>query len=144
MNCLKYLYDELFPVKIYKHNLPYKLTINERLYLGLYKNANGDIHKVDLVMSDYISHLSVLKIKSRLNELGLIKLSQKLSPEDAKEFAIAKAHSGLICEWCGRQSYVLHEHHYPIPKCDGGTETVSICPNCHYTYHQVCQEEDEK
>ena len=41
----------------------------------------------------------------------------------------------FTCEWCGVNTHVLHKHHYPIPKCEGGTETVYICPNCHHEFH---------
>lgn len=40
-----------------------------------------------------------------------------------------------ICEWCDATTFVLHVHHYPIPKCKGGTETVDVCANCHCEYH---------
>lgn len=143
MSCPKYLYDELFPVKIYQHYLPYDLTTNEKLYLELYRNAGDDIRKVDLVMSDSLSYHCILHIKNHLNELGLIVVPEKLSSEDARAFAVENSHKGLKCDWCGMESYVLHEHHYPIPKCRGGKDTVHICPNCHSTYHAVCEEEEE-
>lgn len=41
------------------------------------------------------------------------------------------------CEWCKINTYVLHEHHYPIKKKDGGTEIVKICPNCHHEFHYL-------
>lgn len=40
-----------------------------------------------------------------------------------------------ICSWCEVKTSVLHEHHYPIPKCKGGKSVVNICPNCHHEYH---------
>ena len=40
-----------------------------------------------------------------------------------------------VCEWCNCKTVVLHKHHYPIPKSEGGTKTVSICPNCHHEFH---------
>ena len=40
-----------------------------------------------------------------------------------------------VCEWCGINTYIIHEHHYPIPKKDEGRETVSICPTCHSAFH---------
>jgi hypothetical protein len=39
------------------------------------------------------------------------------------------------CEWCESQSYILHKHHYPIPRSLGGEEVINICPNCHCEYH---------
>lgn len=144
MGCPKYLYDELFPVKIYHndHYLPHKLTSNEKLYLELYNNADGNIRKVDLIMSDSLSYLGISQIKNHLSALGLVSIPEKLATEEAKEFAINNSHKGFVCEWCGQQSYMLHEHHYPIPRCNGGTDTVHICPNCHSAYHDVCDEED--
>lgn len=41
------------------------------------------------------------------------------------------------CSWCGISTVCLHEHHYPIPACKGGTETVGICPNCHQEFHTL-------
>ena len=42
-----------------------------------------------------------------------------------------------VCRWCSGQAIVLHDHHYPVAKADGGTETVAICPNCHAEYHEL-------
>lgn len=40
-----------------------------------------------------------------------------------------------ICEWCNKETLVIHEHHFPIEKNNGGKETVKICPTCHSEYH---------
>lgn len=40
-----------------------------------------------------------------------------------------------VCEWCNKKTLVIHEHHFPIEKRMGGTETVKICPTCHAEYH---------
>lgn len=42
-----------------------------------------------------------------------------------------------FCKWCNSEVYVLHDHHFPIPEHEGGTETVAICPNCHQDYHYL-------
>lgn len=39
------------------------------------------------------------------------------------------------CEWCNCTT--TQQHHYPIPKSKGGTETVSVCANCHFEFHQM-------
>lgn len=39
------------------------------------------------------------------------------------------------CEWCNVNTVVLHDHHYPIYKKDGGKQIVKICPNCHHEFH---------
>lgn len=44
-----------------------------------------------------------------------------------------------ICEWCGIKCHVLHDHHFPIPKREGGKDTVRICGTCHANYHYVEQ-----
>ncbi len=41
----------------------------------------------------------------------------------------------MICAWCGQSGSAI-DHHYPLQKRDGGTETVKICPNCHQFVHQ--------
>ena len=41
------------------------------------------------------------------------------------------------CAWCKSDTLVLHEHHYPIPKSEGGTDIVKLCPNCHAEYHYL-------
>tara|TARA_X000001316_G_scaffold8267_1_gene2169 strand:+ start:152 stop:568 length:417 start_codon:yes stop_codon:yes gene_type:complete len=51
----------------------------------------------------------------------------------------ANNYGDLHCEWCGSKVFVLHQHHYPMKKCDGGKETVNICPNCHYEYHYLTE-----
>lgn len=40
-----------------------------------------------------------------------------------------------ICCWCRSETYILHEHHYPVPLTQNGSETVEICANCHSEYH---------
>lgn len=46
-----------------------------------------------------------------------------------------KSDGDKVCEWCGCQTTILHNHHYPIPKRKGGKKTVSICSNCHSEFH---------
>lgn len=142
MSCPDYLYNELFPIQIHHNDyyIPNKLTANEKFYLALYENAKGNIHKVDLVMSDMVSNKSIGNIKKHLSELGLITIMTKITPEDVKEFTIKNSNKGLICQWCGKQSFILHKHHYPILASNGGKDIVNICPNCHYTYHKVMGE----
>jgi hypothetical protein len=44
-----------------------------------------------------------------------------------------------ICEWCKSTTFILHSHHYPIRKCEGGTKLVDICPSCHCEYHYLLE-----
>jgi hypothetical protein len=91
---------------------------------------------------------TIYKMNRHLESIGLgeliaISKSPKIeSSEEAKQFTILHSHKGNICEWCGRESYILHKHHFPIPKSKGGTNTVNICPNCHSTFHAIYKSED--
>lgn len=98
-----------------------------------------------------ISDLPLLRIKERafrerlqkMCELGLLKkLSNSTDSADIVNLLKNKNMRGLgvgssTCQWCGVNTSVLHEHHYPIPKSKGGTETVAICPNCHHEFHSM-------
>ena len=117
----------------------------KKLYLGLYDNANGDIQKVDLVMRDIVSTRCISLIKKHLSDLGLINnYIYEYTPENAREFTIENSHKGLVCEWCGKQCYILQKHHYPISASNCGQQTVNICPNCHYTYHKIIKENKDE
>lgn len=61
-------------------------------------------------------------------------------PSDIKNTVLKNKNTGYECEWCGGKSIALQKHHYPISKSDGGTETVNICPNCHYEFHALEKE----
>lgn len=40
-----------------------------------------------------------------------------------------------MCTWCLQEHPHFIDHHYPIPKIQGGKTTVSICANCHGIAH---------
>lgn len=62
--------------------------------------------------------------------------TDSLGYEDIKESVLENKGKGeKTCEWCGCKTTVLHKHHYPIPKRQGGKETVNICSNCHHEFH---------
>jgi len=61
---------------------------------------------------------------------------KNLSPKKIKDY-ILNNEGSFICDWCEKKTFVLHEHHYPIPKKFKGNKTVNICPNCHYTFHHM-------
>lgn len=98
-----------------------------------------------------ISELPLLDIKKRairerlqkMCELGLLKkLSNSTNSTDIVNLLKNKNMHGLgvgssICQWCGVSTSVLHKHHYPTPKSEGGTETVAVCPNCHHEFHSM-------
>lgn len=68
--------------------------------------------------------------------------TKKLDPETKLNILKTKNLKGLgigdyVCPCCNCRTFVLHEHHYPIPKHLGGKETILLCPNCHYEYHYL-------
>ena len=109
------------------------LNINEILYMsavdifGFYEGEQAICY--------VLSRQQVKRLRKKLETKGILKI--QLDPEHIKDKTIRLSHKGHICEWCGKEAYLLHKHHYPIPAKDGGTETVNICPNCHYTFHSL-------
>jgi hypothetical protein len=82
--------------------------------------------------------LSIKRVKESikwLTENYYIEASAS-TPEQLKRMVI-ECNKSEVCEWCGDKVFMLHEHHYPIPKREGGEDTVRICPNCHSTFHQL-------
>lgn len=79
---------------------------------------------------------TVYRARKKLIELGYIDKPEPLTPQVCKE-EVLKKQGNLTCEWCGAKVHVLHGHHYPMPKKDGGTEVVNICPNCHHDFHYL-------
>lgn len=114
-----------------------KLSAIEIVYLSLVDMWG--IEDADDICSQLISRRNLFRIKKEMLERGLLKGKPKITPQELKKMSVEKSRKGNKCEWCGEECYVLHEHHYPIPERLGGTETVKICPNCHYTYHSLCK-----
>ena len=58
----------------------------------------------------------------------------------SKSPSIFNGHEGKfsLCEWCNSQTLLLHKHHYPKRKKDGGKDVVKICANCHQEFHYMC------
>lgn len=114
---------------------PFK--INEVFYICCYYAKNRNVYETDKEMLKMgLSKNQLYLVKKKLKSINIIK-SKKLNIVDLKKETIKLSHKGYKCEWCGKGCYILHEHHYPIPKKDGGTEIVRICPNCHYTFHKL-------
>ena len=81
-------------------------------------------------------------LKSLVEKGLLIKEDVIVNSADIVDLLKNKNMRGLgvgssTCQWCEVNTSILHEHHYPIPKSKGGTETVAICPNCHHEFHSM-------
>lgn len=121
---------------------PYELAT----YCALKKNHDEN-KEFGLSVSDLAQNkISDTKIRQILNKLLFIKLIEEIyiSKEKVVYFLCQKIPQKLsigekICEWCQCNSCILHKHHYPIPQSDGGKICVTICPNCHYEYHELLE-----
>lgn len=119
------------------HILLSKFKINEIFYICDYYMNDKNIIETDKRMKKMgLSKNQLYLVKKKLKNLNIIK-SKRLNISELKKETIKLSHKGYKCEWCGKSCYILHDHHYPIPKKDGGTEIVRICPNCHYTFHKL-------
>ena len=54
---------------------------------------------------------------------------------DKREWSDGNGNGAYQCVWCHCFTTTIHHHHHPIPKCQGGTEIVEICANCHAEFH---------
>ena len=118
--------------------------INEQL--RAFRTPDGtisaNIKLLQSVMPFYSEHQLILIIKKLLLH-GLVFRSQ-MPAEKIKDIIIkskaevANCGMGSVkCAWCGTHTAILHDHHYPVKRSDGGTKTVSICPNCHTEFHYL-------
>ena len=112
------------------------LKPNEKIYISCYYIYDKDIRRTDCYMLKILSKNQIREIKNKLYKLHYIEKIE-LTDKELKEKTIELSHKGNVCEWCGNESYILQEHHYPIQKKDGGKKIVNICPNCHYTFHYL-------
>ena len=124
--------DLLIPTNILHDK---ELTPNEKIYFATYLMHNNNMRIAEQYLWNF-STSQIRKAKNGLKEKGYIRTEEK-TEKDLKKITIAKSHKGLTCEWCKQECYILQRHHYPIPAKLGGTQTVLICPNCHYTYHAL-------
>ena len=112
-----------FPVQLAtKYKARYFLKLWEHLCGGrkLSNKQMKVLHKAGFVDKIKFSNEEIAEFLQK-------KISQKLIEKEIADF--------LLCQWCKCETYVLHKHHYPITKKQGGNETVNICANCHYEFH---------
>ena len=78
-----------------------------------------------------------------LKDGGII-TSRKLNKQEIVSMLCEKTPQRLntdldfyVCDWCKGETFILNEHHYPVPKESGGERVVKVCPNCHYEFHSL-------
>lgn len=131
-----YFKGYFIPVEILKDT---RLTTVEKMIASL--EVNGLKNRTNKEIAEFlaISNSKLAHGFEKLKKLGYISDS-KISYEEIKEIVLKEKETAkYTCEWCSCKCNILNEHHYPIPKSKGGTETVKICPNCHSEFHSVEQ-----
>lgn len=123
-----------------------------RLYVHYKRAADDKSKSFSLSLRALASHcqLSTRKVRDARQELvavglldqlpsrsedEIVRLLRRKIPQDIAEDA-GHVHA---CSWCKGRTFVLHNHHYPIPKHEGGTKTVAICANCHVEFHALTE-----
>lgn len=137
-------------------------NINNVVYDDLMPRLKGTSLKVLLALIRFDGRITLRKLKeytgissyetiaSAISDLvtnNAIEPIDGMRPNEAKDLLCRKQPQTLgesdetffpnICAWCECATAHLHAHHWPVPKSEGGTETVDICPNCHMEYHAL-------
>ena len=112
-----------------------KKSVNGRFFLDI-----EDIHS-DLPI---MSARSISRCVDKLVSSEYVTKAKLTSMEKFKILS-RKRMDGLgignrVCEWCGCNTAVLNNHHFPIPRKDNGAKTVGICANCHSEFHHLTSE----
>lgn len=115
------------------HLNPYEFQL-----LNILINQKGVISLSEITKKVTFSKAKILRTLTDLEKDGYIKTSKKIS--DYEAFNILKNGKELHkkgCLFCGYNKCFLDEHHYPIRAKDNGSETISICSNCHREFHYI-------
>ena len=117
-------------------NLACEIGVLPALILGTIKQHG----KINLEkMEGFVSKDTIKRAIRKLGKLGLIP-KNILSPEQIAEILQSKRTEEIgqyVCEWCGSKTLLLHRHHFPVSKLNGGKDIVKICGTCHYEYHHL-------
>jgi hypothetical protein len=107
------------------------------LYQQTNKRTLNEIQDISEIIQR--STVYTRRLFRRLNKIGFL-VGTKMQDSEIvlllkgeKPQLLAKA--DLFCEWCKGQTTLIHKHHYPTKKSDGGVDTVSICASCHAEFH---------
>lgn len=123
------------PIKIFDLHL----TIHELVvYSYFFKCANNNYPTYkEISCKAKISKRTTQKAVS-----GLLKNKYIRKLTDLEKFNylnsknLNNSETGFIkCAWCKINTNIIHEHHYPISRSNGGNNVVKICPNCHSDFH---------
>ncbi len=127
------------------------ITLLSHIAYGIVKNGDNPILQNIGFTRDSLMQLpffltdrQVSDALVRLTKAGLLIATQLTDDEivtilsDKHEQLFRDGRFNCVrCLWCNAETFILHEHHYPIPAGNGGTETVGICSNCHSEFHHL-------
>lgn len=137
---------------IFKRNL---VEINKQLavVLGLketivlfeiinQKEINDFYVNLGTMTEENLSYLDIATVRRIINKLESkdvikkVNFNREMIIEKLKEKLPVKGAGNKKCLLCNSTTDQLH-HHYPLNASDGGTETIKICPNCHFEFHYM-------
>lgn len=82
-----------------------------------------------------MSKESIHRKLNNLQRYNYLKIENQCKTDAEVYEYLNKQNSSTGCLFCGYNEYILDQHHYPIRAKDGGTETITLCPNCHRAFH---------
>lgn len=111
---------------------PYEFNL-----LSILLNNSNPISLSGLEKKVSFSKGKILKTIQSLKDKDLIVIDENISD---KEVFNALSNGRLHkkgCMFCGYDKSFLDKHHYPIRAKYSGTQTISICSNCHREFHYM-------
>ncbi len=113
-------------------------------YIGFQRLAQPTtIKALETALIQFYNAKIIKTATGRLTNDGWL-INSKPTPQNIKAVLCQKTPQQLAiaeqtCQWCKCSTIATQEHHYPIPKSQGGLETVKICANCHFEFHQLLE-----
>ena len=116
-----------------------EITTNEAFLMSLLYQIDFDKYipnNSELSNIIGVSKQAISKMISSLISKGFLISGSSYSDQEVFEKMKNKIHV-CGCIFCGYSKSTLDEHHYPVRSKDGGTDTISLCANCHREFHEI-------
>lgn len=107
------------------------------------KKSNGFYVNISSIGENTLTFIDNSTLKRIVKKLETLNLIKKVDADKDSILAVLKSKPIVIgvgnnvCSICNCTTAQLHQHHYPIRKSEGGTKTISLCPNCHFEFHYM-------
>jgi hypothetical protein len=116
----------------------YKLSSTEAILFEYLKNNTNGILNINKTIKDLPSIFkkkdTLYRCYKSLAKKKAINIYNLSYEECYNKLNIEKSSDG--CVFCSSKNN-LHNHHYPIKKSFGGTETIVLCSDCHFEFHSL-------